>query len=142
LLPIQLQRQHNMPHASAERELSFARALTANYRACAQQVVLSSAETGGDTELQPSALIRDLPAKPMHALTIPEQCATQQNYRAIAASQALELVHCTRGPALPAGSKVGGGSTLFKLQAACPFNAFAQLRLGAQPLEVPHIGFS
>lgn len=142
LLSVHLQRQHDMPHASAERELTFARALTANYRACARQIVLSSAKTDGDIELLPSALIRDVPETPIQALALPEESAAQQNYRAIAASQTLELVHCARGPALPVGSKVRGGSTLFKLQAACPFNAFAQLRLHAQPLEVPHIGFS
>jgi ATP-dependent helicase/nuclease subunit B len=159
LLPVHLQRQHNMPHASAERELTFARALTANFRCCAPQVILSSAATDGDTELLPSALIRDLPATPISGLTqsgltqsgltqsglplaVPTESVTQQNYRTIAASQVLELVHCARGPALPVGSKVRGGSALFKLQAACPFNAFAELRLNAQPLEAPHIGFS
>lgn len=148
LLPISLQRQHNMPHASAERELVFARALTENYRACAEHVVLSSAHSDGDNELRPSALIRDLPLTPVEALLMDDQSvllqsAAQKNYTAIAASQTLELVHCASGPALVVGdAPVRGGSNLFKYQAACPFNAFAQLRLGARKIDDPVPGFS
>ncbi|MCE3254211.1 MAG: hypothetical protein K0Q67_3231, partial [Cellvibrio sp.] len=42
LLPASLQRTQKMPHASAERELQFARALTEHYRQCAPLVVFSS----------------------------------------------------------------------------------------------------
>jgi probable DNA repair protein len=144
LLPISLQRQHNMPHASAERELVFARALTENYRACAQHIVLSSAHSDGDNELRPSALIRDLPLTPLETLLAGNQIDTaQKNYIAIAASQLFELVHCASGPALAAhNTAVRGGSNLFKYQAACPFNAFAQLRLGARNIDAPVPGFS
>src|SRR5690606_14692785 len=143
LLPITLQRQHNMPHASAERELVFARALTENYRACAAQVVFSSPLSDGDNELRPSALIRDLPLSPLDDILAHHQSAMQQNYQEIVHGQMLELVHCARGPALsPALPLVRGGSNLFKLQAACPFNAFAQLRLGAKKIDAPVVGFS
>src|SRR5690606_15769840 len=79
LLSVILQRQHNMPHASAERELVFARALTENYRACAAQVVFSSPLSDGDNELRPSALIRDLPLSPLDDILAHHQSAMQQN---------------------------------------------------------------
>lgn len=143
LLPIALQRQNNMPHASAERELVFARALTENYRTCAAQVVFSSPHSNGDNELRPSALIRDLPLTPLDDMLAQHQSALQQNYQVIARSQMLELVHCARGPALPVALPlVRGGSSVFKLHAACPFNAFAQLRLGAKQIDAPVVGFS
>lgn len=143
LLPIALQRQHNMPHASAERELVFARALTENYRACAAHIIFSSAHSDGDNELRPSALIRDLPLTALNELILRQQSAAQRNYQIIAAHQALEVVHCAGGPPLPtAPAIVRGGSNLFKLQAACPFNAFAQLRLGAKSIDEPAVGFS
>lgn len=61
LLPLDLQRQYNLPHASVERELDFAEALTAGYRGCAEEVVFSSPAFDGETPLYPSTLIADLP---------------------------------------------------------------------------------
>jgi ATP-dependent helicase/nuclease subunit B len=158
LLPISLQRQQNMPHASAERELVFARALTENYRGCARHIVVSSAESDGDNELRPSALIRDLPLLHLQEVVNDIHSLTQKNYLNIANAQQLELLHCATGPALgpakssdelslttdlfPDGVPVRGGSNLFKYQGACPFNAFAQLRLGAKKIEPPVLGFS
>jgi ATP-dependent helicase/nuclease subunit B len=143
LLPLPLQRQHAMPHASAERELVFARALTENYRHCATQVVFSSAHHDDENELRPSALIRAIPTTELTHL-VPEliSCA-QQNVQTIAHARQWQLVHDARGPSLTANdTPVRGGSNLFKHQAACPFNAFARLRLGANQPDEPVAGLS
>lgn len=143
LLPIQLQRAHQMPHASAERELEFARALTSHYRQCAPQVIFSSAHVDDDNELSPSALIRDLPCTPINQLLNHEVSASAANYALIASHQTLELVSTANAPVLdPANESVRGGANIFKEQAACPFNAFARLRLGATAIEPPVAGFS
>src|SRR5690606_33799962 len=132
LLPINLQRTYKMPHASAERELEYARALTAHYRQCAAQVVFSSAHSDDDSELSPSALIRQLPLTPIQQLIADQQSISDSNYQLIAAQQSLQIVHTAQAPLLDLTQEaVRGGATIFKEQAACPFNAFARLRLGA-----------
>jgi len=51
------------------------------------------------------------------------------------------VVDDSRGPAfLPPDNKIRGGSRLLAEQARCPFNAFAQWRLGAEPLGEPQSG--
>lgn len=143
LLPSNLQRTKKMPHASAERELEFARALTAHYQQCATQVIFSSAHSDADSELSPSALIRHLPLTPLTQLIDNSDTASAENYAALAQSKAWELVDCTSAPVLDITQEpVRGGANLFKEQAACPFNAFARLRLGAARIEEPVAGFS
>lgn len=143
LLPIQLQRQHNMPHASAERELLFARALTDNYRRCADHIIFSCAHSDGDNELRPSALIRDLPLTPLTDVITQELNTSHSHYQQIVKSRQLELLHCAKGPELSqAEMSPRGGSRLFTLQASCPFSAFAILRLGAASITPPTLGFS
>lgn len=142
LLPLELQRREQMPHATAERELHYAQSLTAQYRGCAPRVVFSSAGADEQGELQPSPLIADLPETPLDELIDTRKSPLEQHRQRLADSARLEIVDCARGPALDTGAKAPGGSSLFKLQAACPFNAFAQLRLGARAPEPPVLGLS
>jgi probable DNA repair protein len=143
LLPTSLQRTQKMPHASAERELQFARALTEHYHQCAPIVVFSSAHSDDDSELSPSALIRHLPLTAIDSLMSNDQSISAQNYQALAAASHLEIVSTAQAPQLLiAQEPVRGGASLFKEQAACPFNAFARLRLGATSIDEPVAGFS
>lgn len=143
LLPIQLQRTHKMPHASAERELEFARALTAHYRQCAPHVVFSSAYNDDDSELSPSALIRNWPLTTTAQLIGDEESVSAKNYQQIAAHRALQIIDTAHAPPLDTTQEpVRGGANIFKEQAACPFNAFARLRLGATRSDDPVAGFS
>ncbi len=143
LLPMALQRDHQMPHASAERELVFAQALTENYRHCAAQVVFSSAHSDTENELRPSALIRAIPETALTDLVLTRVNCTQQNAQTITAVKQWQLVQVSHGPQLLLNDKpVRGGSNVFKQQAACPFNAFARLRLGAEQINEPVAGFS
>lgn len=142
LLPINLQRNKKMPHASAERELEFARALTAHYQSCAPEVIFSSAHSDDGSELSPSALIRHLSLTPLSNI-IHSDTSSAENYRRLAQAKDWELVDCATAPLLDITQEtVRGGANLFKEQAACPFNAFARLRLGAQTIDPPVIGFS
>lgn len=143
LLPGSLQRTKKMPHASAERELQFARALTDHYRQCAPIVVFSSAHSDDDSELSPSALIRHLPLTLLDSLIGTTESISAENYRAMAAANTLEIINTTQAPQLIIGEEpVRGGANIFKEQAACPFNAFARLRLGATSIDEPVAGFS
>jgi ATP-dependent helicase/nuclease subunit B len=143
LLPSSLQRAQKMPHASAERELAFARALTAHYQQCAPQVIFSSAHSDDESELSPSALIRHIALTPLESLIPDFTTASSENYRRLSDSKNWELVDCAQAPALDIQHEpVRGGASLFKEQAACPFNAFARLRLGANSIDAPVAGFS
>jgi ATP-dependent helicase/nuclease subunit B len=142
LLPLALQREHKMPHASAERELEIAKGLTARYRQSAPLVIFSSAHSDGDNELRASALIRDIPLTPLPTLIADKKSALEDYYQRLLDSAILEVVHDANGPPLGADETVRGGSNLFKLQATCPFSAFVQLRLGAKNPDEPVFGFS
>ncbi len=142
LLPLHLQREHNMPHASATRELEIAEGLTRRYKQSAQQVIFSSAYGDGDNELRPSALIRDIPLTDINEILQKNTSHLQNYYRDLQGSAQLEIIHDARGPALGKQEPVRGGSSLFKYQASCPFEAFARLRLGAKNPDEPVIGFN
>lgn len=141
LLPLALQRDQQMPQATAERELQIARSLTDQYRRCAGQVVLSSPRGDDQGEIPPSPLIRELPETPLETLLGKTLDARERFRRALAQARSLEPVASGRGPAVPAG-QVRGGAGLFKAQAACPFNAFARYRLGARRPEPPALGLT
>lgn len=142
LLPFQLQRRLAMPHASQERELSYAQALTQNYRQCAGQVVFSSPETNDEGHLNPSPLIRDLPPVPLEQLLEPGPAPLEQMYQALVDSRRFQLLDDSRGPALTPEEAVRGGSKIFKEQSDCPFHAFVRLRLGAEAPNPAVPGFS
>lgn len=142
LLPLDLQRDRQMPHASAERELQYASSLTRHYQQCAEEVIFSAPVSDDQGHLSPSPLIRDLPETPLEAVPSSASGARTQFERALAERRSLELVACSRGPVFSPDAKAPGGSSLFKAQAACPFNAFAQLRLGARAPDRPVMGLS
>ncbi len=127
-LPLRLQRQQQMPHACAERELHFARELTQRLLASAGEVVVSYPQRDGDRDLRPSPLISQLPLGDTEPLRPPG--LREQIFHA----RALEPLLDWRAAPLPEGVNVSGGSAIFTDQAACPFRAFGYRRLGARPL--------
>lgn len=142
LLPLELQRREHMPRASAERELQIARSLTDSYRHSAAEMVFSSPGSDDQGDLTPSPLIRALPETPLEELLQDFQSARQRYDQRLAEARQLEALSCTQGPQVDTSAPAPGGSSLFKHQAACPFNAFAQLRLGAKQPDPPALGLS
>lgn len=142
LLPLHLQREHNMPHASATRELEIAQGLTKRYKESALEVIFSSAHGDGDNELRPSALIRDIPLTPLVEILNQQDSEMANYYVALQESSQLEIIQDTNGPSLGTKEPQRGGSSIFKYQAACPFEAFVRLRLGANNPDEPTIGFN
>ena len=137
-LPIGLQLRLDMPHASAERELAFARQQTERLLHSASQVVVSYALQEGDQDQRPSPLISDLPEQPLSSLF---HITAPPFYRdVIHAESELESFIDWQAPPLLAGARARGGATLFKDQAACPFRAFAKHRLAARVPEIPASG--
>lgn len=137
LIPVSVQRSHDMPHASARRELEFARRITARLLASAPDVVVSVPQRDADQELRISPLIAQLPEISLQQL--PQRAVASYARFLQAAAPALELLEDTHGPVLRAAG-VSGGTGILKSQAACPFQAFARYRLGAEPMRVPGPG--
>ncbi len=135
-IPIDLQRRHNLPHASAARELEFARRLMGWLFGSAPKVIVSHARRNGDENLRPSPLIAQLPLREPEA---PGAIGTL--HRLIHELRPpLEQMLDDRAPLLAAGTEVRRGTGVFKDQAACPFRAFAHARLGACALDEPAPG--
>ncbi len=138
-IPLRLQREHGMPHASPEREWEFTDALMQRYRQAATVVHASySAQRDGVPEL-PSPLLRDftpapdLPPAPLKAgwlaqlgtaCRVPDQTA--------------------RAPRLAAAElpQLRGGSAILEDQSLCPFRAYARRRLRLQVLPPPESGLT
>lgn len=139
LLPVELQRHHRLPHASAERELAYARMVTARLLASAPTVIVSHPCREGDSDLRPSPLIAELPPIPPEVL---ELASVEPYTHQIQLTAMEETLADRQGPPLAKGTQVEGGTALLKAQAACPFRAFAEYRLGAQGLEEPSVGLA
>jgi probable DNA repair protein len=142
LLPAGLQRAHQVPHASAEWELGFARRMTGWWVGAAPEVVLSYPSRDGDRLLRASPLLAELPEAPDGPLLAADWGSQSTYASVIQASAQQDSFVDVSGPALVVPFEVPGGTAVFRNQAACPFRAFAIHRLGAHPLEEGRVGLS
>ena len=128
-LPLSLQQEHRLPHSSPDREMEFAVRTFARLRSSAPRIVVSWAGRAGDVELRPSPLIEAIPHERLNAAP---------------RARVLEEVECFADDVAPPLETAApkGGTRILERQSACPFQAFAYLRLGAQPLEAAEPGLS
>ena len=135
-LPRAWQSRRNVPGATAEIVASAARRMLDRLCASAPEVVLSVPQFDGEAPLLPSALLADVAAA-----AVPDTWSQPSPAQAIFAGR-LPLDVRTDGamPALAVGDRTAGGARVLELQAACPFRASAELRLGARALQEPTIG--
>ena len=135
-IPIKLQRDLNMPGASANNRLIWARMLTQRLVDSSPDVVLTFPQNDGERPLRPSPLLQ----------AYQQSGEKQPDYSAFSyagklyASRQTELIEDSLAPAITVGEAVSGGAGLFKDQAACPFRAYARHRLDAQGLGSKDIG--
>lgn len=122
-LPISLQREHKLPHSSAQAELEFAGHQIERLLASAPDVVMSYSERDGDQTLAASPVAR---AAVWRVLDISALTRTRT---------VTESLKDSLAPPVNIEAMQTGGSSLFKDMAACPFRAFAKHRLHAYPLE-------
>jgi probable DNA repair protein len=135
-LPLDLQRRMDMPGSSAPRELDFARRVTRRILAGAPHGIASHARSVGDRELRLSALLAHLPEG---SPVLPEFRPWRE---VMHEAGGLQVAPDRPPPPCPTGEVTRGGTNLFKLQAACPFRAFAELRLGVRSLEAVQPGLA
>ena len=138
-ISLALQRQHDMPHATAARELAVARQLTRRLLASAARVIVSYPANGEAAEaLRPSALFKSLPRLDKSAL---DSWRGQRWQDRIYQQRQSELLLEDVAPAINLeAEKIRGGSSIIRLQSNCPFRAFAELRLAARPFAQVDIG--
>ena len=133
LLPLQVQRQAGMPHATPLHDWELAHAITARLLAAAPVVRFSYAMQKQDAETRPSRLIVQLagPPQPLPA----------------------ELTQLSIPPLLTAAfqdassvpfplTTIKGGASVLTAQSQCPFQAFATARLGAKGWEPAEAGLT
>jgi probable DNA repair protein len=135
-LPRSLQVRHGMPRASAEIAAREAHIVLDRLLASAPEVILSVAEMDDDAPVLPSPLLDGIPAAGDLGLwPAPRLAAALFAQRPGLESQADAAL-----PPITADEARRGGARLLELQAACPFRAQAEFRLGARALEEPGVG--
>ena len=123
LLPVHVQRQFSMPHASPQDDWDLARTITARLLASAPEVHFSYAQHAEGVESRASRLVERFAGAP-------QPLAPELAIPAVPAPLTVDFVD-TSLVAYPPG-KVGGGATVLTYQSQCPFKAFAAVRLAAQ----------
>ncbi|MDF2940387.1 MAG: repair protein [Gammaproteobacteria bacterium] len=121
-LPISLQVQKNMPHASADREYRYAAQLMKEIKAHCHSLTLSYPCWQGDIALNPSPLLHGYEK---------QSCGSIGRYSESLFNngQDLEFVQDHYGLSLNEFEAFQAGSALFKDQSLCPFKAYAGERL-------------
>lgn len=142
-LPMALQRRHGMPHASFEVEMAYHRPLLEGLLASAGQVVVSYPSHCGEQPVRPSPLIVSLPVGEIvpHVRSRERALALVQapDYNQVLFEAAKMTVQPDwRGPPFSVDKPVG--TRVLQAQASCPFRAFVQHRLGAEPINEPAVG--
>jgi len=135
-LPLSLQRERGLPLCDPDRAREWAARMTGELAGAAPDVVFSYPAQEGAEELRCSPLIGGFD-EIAHASLVP--VAADAWWECIRQSAEPEPAPAADPiPFRPAGAR--GGSRLFGNQAACPFRAFAEHRLGARPLDRLQIG--
>jgi probable DNA repair protein len=137
-LPREWQARQGVPGATAELSEQQARRTLQRLVAAASTAICSVPRFEDEAPLLPSALIAGLPQLDAIELWAGAQASSAQ----FAARPVLDQLHDGSLPAFAAHEVVKGGSRLLELQAACPFRAAVELRLGGVELEHPEAGIA
>ncbi len=133
LLPWALQRSLKMPGGDPSTALSKCRAGTERLLESSSAVLFSYAAEDQNGVIRPSPILSELKLQSIHVaqMDLPVQPFHQVASEIVADEDEL--------PPLPS-NEVGGGASVLKLQAACGFLAFAELRLRARELKHGGLG--
>lgn len=138
-IPLKLQRERALPHASNERELQFCQAIIQRLFHGAPNIVTSFPQYDSERKLRPSPFLHNIQPAKLTDLRLP---VLKSYVTTILESAQLEPFIDNIAPPLTTNEKISGGTAIFKYQAACPFRAFARFRLGAQGSPLPQAGLS
>ncbi|MGE4348411.1 MAG: PD-(D/E)XK nuclease family protein [Candidatus Berkiella sp.] len=142
-LPLALQKQAFMPHASPQREYEFSKKITDKLLTSATHIICSYPLLHDNNPVYPSELINHLTMAEPYAI----QRSTQRLEQISNHVENIEYIdHYFQSIplSLDAQSKesIKGGSQIFEYQAQCPFKAFAKFRLKANNSEPQTLGIN
>jgi len=123
LLPVEVQREAQMPHAAPQLDWDLANTISGRLLASAGEINFSYAGQVSGTETRPSRLVVGLAG-------LPEQIPVELEREPAPGAGTIQVEDSIRIPH-PAG-RVAGGSGVLTAQSQCSFKAFATARLGAQ----------
>lgn len=133
LLPVEVQREAAMPHATVQLDWELTRAMSARLLGSAREVYFSYARQSEGVEMRGSRLAAQFCGAPQ---PMPQEFAIPDTPEPIAVP--FDDASCVP---LAAGN-AAGGSTILTSQSECPFKAFATGRLGAQGWELAQAGLT
>lgn len=122
-LPLHVQREYGMPHASHLDDWEFSKAISMRLLASAAEVYFSYPAQKGDVEARPSRLISQLAGQ---ARPLPRELRPPGHKE----PSAYAVEDFTTKPY--SEGHLQGGSSVLSSQSQCPFKAFATARLGAR----------
>jgi ATP-dependent helicase/nuclease subunit B len=130
LLGWRLQRELRMPGTDPTLDNARAKTITDRLVSSAATITFSFAQRTKDASQRPSPLLLTLKTE------------TDESAAKIAQRTSMSLEEVLEPASIPlVRTKVRGGSSVLKNQAACPFRAFAENRLASLPLDMPQAGF-
>ncbi len=135
LLPFGLQRRCGMPRSMPQLELEYADALIRRLRQSSPETVFSWPAMRDGERLHVCDLIGEIP-ETESVDRWQESLWRDGMFR----SAVVDRLDEDRPQAWREGARAGGGTSLFRLQATCPFRAFLELRLGAKEIDEPVTG--
>jgi ATP-dependent helicase/nuclease subunit B len=123
LLPLEIQRDFAMPHATSQLDWELSQAVINRLLSSAPQVCFSYARQGDDSGTRPSRIVVRASGEPQ--AMPPELVEPPAPAPGTIAFDDFSRI------AFP-GHTVAGGASVLTYQSQCPFKAFASARLGAQ----------
>lgn len=138
LLPLSLQRRLGLPGGSPENSLERARAVTERWLTTGVETVFTYPAAEGEAELHCSPLLAKIPER--------DSAHSQSRYETwrevMARAAAREDFEPGRASPIAEGKTAGGGASLLRSQAACPFQAFGRYRLHARDFPSASFGMA
>lgn len=128
-LPYTMQKTLHMPHATAERELTYTQHMMHRLQHSSTHIIFSAALFEDDKQKSPSRLLNGLPFQEWPTLHTHQDSALT-----------LEAIQDIQAPAVTNNETIRGGSWILKQQSECPFKAFATIRLNADAPMQPQFG--
>ena len=136
LLPISLQRQHNVPRVDHEAERHFAERQTARWHEATRNLVVSYASDDGEEQHQCSELVSDIDLVELRQLIPGYRRRRHPWLKKPPTSNLQPMLEQSGSPVT--GIVTKGGTSLLRNQAQCPFRAWAIHRLDLREPQPPH----
>lgn len=133
-LPLPALRAAGLAAANTAGQLAAAQASLDAWRAATPSLVLSAPLAAGDMHLSPSPLLAPWPKRaPVSRVPLSLPLRLRRELQ-------LDRLDDPAGIAWPASEPLPGGTRSLELQAACPFRAYAEQQLAAEPLDELALG--